>query len=102
MGIARLIARKVPREFVIAWWSPWPEGDPRAMHVVEVRGYIKVGDALTLEDVYGASWLFTAVREFARRVGDYHRPVASDPEHYTASSSVAALITPSAGVLDTG
>jgi hypothetical protein len=58
------------------------------MHVVEVRGYLKVGDALTLEDVYGASWLFTAVREFAQSVADYHRQVASDPEHYTASSSV--------------
>ena len=80
-----LFPAKSPREFVIAWWSPWPEGDPRAMHVVEVRGYVKVGDALTLEDVDGAIWRFTmAVGEFAQSVADYHRQVACDPEHYAA------------------
>lgn len=94
----RVLRTTSPSDFFIAWWSPWPEGDPRAMHVVHVTGVTVDGNTLKLKDIDGASWVFTeAVGDFAQSVRDYHRQKATDPEYYAAVE--ARMVRSATGLL---
>jgi hypothetical protein len=79
----RVLAQSGPKVFVIVWWSPWPEGEARAMHVVDVVGLEPHESGITLVDRDGARWTFTqAEGEYAASVAAYHAHQAGDPEFY--------------------
>jgi hypothetical protein len=81
----RLLLVNSPTDFWIAWWSPWPERDPRAMHVLHVT---KIGKprADGWPPIFAgptALWEFSPPDdEFAAGIRDYHRHMATNPEHY--------------------
>ena len=81
----RVLRALSPKDFWIAWWSPWPEQEPRALHVLHVIGVAppKDADTLILISETGERWEFSrAGDEAAGGVRDYHRHMATDPERY--------------------
>jgi len=86
----RVFRAASPTDFFVAWWSPWPEGDPRSMHVIHVVRVEVLDDALMLFDYRGGAWLFRpATGQFADSVLAYRAHKAANAERYAELEAAA-------------